>query len=174
MMSTVQAWPEPVIRVQHLSDSGIRVIPDRYVKKPVDQPGAVAAAASEGADIPVIDMEGLSSGDAEVRRRTAALINEACREWGFFQVTNHGVSPELMERCREAWREFFQLPLAEKQRYANSPATYEGYGSRLGVEKGVPLDWNDYFFLYFLPIGIKDENKWPTLPVGIRSHPNSH
>ena len=165
MMSTVQAWPEPVIRVQHLSDSGIRVIPDRYVKKPVDQPGAVAAAASEGADIPVIDMEGLSSGDAGV---TAALIDQACREWGFFQVANHGVSPGLMARCREAWREFFQLPLAEKQRYANSPATYEGYGSRLGVEKGISLDWSDYFFLHFLPIGLRDENKWPTLPVSCR------
>ncbi|KAG6433768.1 hypothetical protein SASPL_105385 [Salvia splendens] len=167
MTSTEHAWPEPVTRVQQLSDSGIRVIPDRYVKEPVDLPGATT---SDGPDIPVVDMEGLSSGDAEVRRRTATLIDEACREWGFFQVANHGVSPDLMARCREAWREFFQLPLAEKQRYANSPATYEGYGSRLGLEKGVSLDWNDYFFLYFLPIGVKDKNKWPTLPVGIRSH----
>ncbi|KAL1545484.1 Jasmonate-induced oxygenase 2, variant 2 [Salvia divinorum] len=166
-MSTVQAWPEPVIRVQHLSDSGIQIIPDRYVKKPADQPGA-AAAASEGANIPVIDMEGLSSSDAEVRRRTAALIDQACREWGFFQVVNHGVSSDLMARSREAWREFFQLPLAEKQSYANSPATYEGYGSRLGVEKGISLDWSDYFFLHFLPIGLRDENKWPTLPVSCR------
>ncbi|KAG6437079.1 hypothetical protein SASPL_101988 [Salvia splendens] len=113
MTSTEHAWPEPVTRVQQLSDSGIRVIPGRYVKKPEDHPGA---AASDGPNIPVIDMEGLSSGDAEVRRRTAALIDAACREWGFFQVANHGVSPALMARCREAWREFFQLPLAEKQR----------------------------------------------------------
>lgn len=167
MISCVQGWSEPVVRVQQLSDSGIRVIPDRYVKKPSDRPIPLGSAASE-VNIPVIDMEGLYSGDAEMRRRTAALIDEACREWGFFQVVNHGVSHEMMGRTREAWREFFQLPLEEKQRYANSPMTYEGYGSRLGVEKGISLDWSDYFFLHYLPLQLRDHNKWPTLPVSCR------
>lgn len=165
MISTVQGWAEPVVRVQHLSESGIRVIPDRYVKKPSDRP---AAAAASDANIPVIDMEGLCSGDEALRRRTAAMIDEACREWGFFQVVNHGVGHELMARCREAWREFFQLPLAEKQKLANSPATYEGYGSRLGVKEGISLDWSDYFFLHYLPLQLRDEGKWPTLPVSCR------
>lgn len=175
MISTVQGWPEPVVRVQHLSESGIRVIPDRYVKKPSERP---AASAASEANIPVIDMEGLYSGDADLRRRTAAMVDEACREWGFFQVVNHGVDTKLMRRCREAWREFFQLPLEEKQKLANSPATYEGYGSRLGVKEGISLDWSDYFFLHYLPLQLRDEGKWPTLPVSCRFifHPffNSH
>lgn len=165
MLSTVQGWSEPVVRVQHLSDSGIRVIPDRYVKKPSERP---AQGAASEANIPVIDMEGLYSGDAALRRRTASLIDEACREWGFFQVVNHGVRHELMERSRQSWRDFFQLPLEEKQKLANSPATYEGYGSRLGVGEGVSLDWSDYFFLNYLPVELRDENKWPTLPVSCR------
>ncbi|KAL8517254.1 hypothetical protein ACS0TY_015475 [Phlomoides rotata] len=164
MISCVQGWPEAVVRVQQLSDSGIRVIPDRYVKKPSDRPIPDAREVN----IPVIDMERMYSGDAEIRRRTAALIDEACREWGFFQVVNHGVGHEMMGRTREAWREFFQLPVGEKQRYANSPTTYEGYGSRLGVEKGISLDWSDYFFLHYLPVELRDHNKWPTLPVSCR------
>ncbi|KAL0338183.1 UNVERIFIED_CONTAM: putative 2-oxoglutarate-dependent dioxygenase [Sesamum angustifolium] len=74
----------------------------------------------------------------------------------------------MMGRAREAWREFFKLPLEEKQKYANAPSTYEGYGSRLGVEKGVSLDWSDYFFLNYLPLALRDQNKWPALPLSCR------
>lgn len=170
MMNCVKAWPEPITRVQHLSDSGIRVIPDRYVKKPSDRPGYSAAAADGEAavNIPVVDMAGLFSGDVDLRAKTAAMIDSACREWGFFQAVNHGVDEAVMERTREVWREFFRLGLEEKQRYANSPTTYEGYGSRLGVQKGASLDWSDYFFLNYLPVEQRDENKWPCPPVSCR------
>ncbi|KAL7169634.1 hypothetical protein ACSBR2_034636 [Camellia fascicularis] len=77
-------------------------------------------------NIPVIDLSDLFSPDRSIRSATARLISRACREWGFFQVVNHGVSHELMKRNREVWREFFELPLEEKQAYVNSPATYEG------------------------------------------------
>ncbi|KAI3474215.1 hypothetical protein Pfo_029003 [Paulownia fortunei] len=167
MVNCVQTWPEPVVRVQHLSDSGIRVIPERYVKKPSERPSFFGSVDSE-VNIPVIDMRGLYSDDASLRKKTAGMISDACREWGFFQVVNHGVNHELMGRTREVWREFFQLPLEEKQKYANSPSTYEGYGSRLGVEKGISLDWSDYFFLHYLPMRLRDQNKWPSLPVSCR------
>ncbi|CAN4109720.1 unnamed protein product [Withania somnifera] len=47
--------------------------------------------------------------------------------------------------------------------------TYEGYGSRVGVEVGAfGLDWCDFFFLHYLPQALKDENKWPCLPSPCR------
>ncbi|XAR68810.1 Leucocyanidin oxygenase [Bertholletia excelsa] len=166
-MSCLQTWPEPIVRVQSLSDSGIRVIPPRYVKPPSDRPSRPEATADE-ANIPVIDLSGLLSDDITPREATMGQISSACREWGFFQVVNHGVSHELIRATREVWREFFHLPLAEKQAYANSPTTYEGYGSRLGVEKGSKLDWSDYFFLHFLPESLRDEKKWPRIPESCR------
>lgn len=151
-------WPEPVIPVQHLSESGITRIPGRYVKKPSNRP-----VYSGSVDIPVIDMK-----DLELESEELSVVNRACREWGLFQVVNHGVSRELMGRTREAWRGFFEQPMQEKMRYANTPSTYEGYGSRVGVEKGVPLDWSDYFYLHYLPVEMRDRNKWPSLPVSCR------
>ncbi|KAK7264492.1 hypothetical protein RJT34_32101 [Clitoria ternatea] len=44
------------------------------------------------------------------------------------------------ELLRELWREFFNQPLEVKENYANSSTTYEGYGSRLGINKGATLD----------------------------------
>ncbi|KAL0344457.1 UNVERIFIED_CONTAM: putative 2-oxoglutarate-dependent dioxygenase [Sesamum radiatum] len=171
MMSCLQCWPEPVVRVQHLSETGLTRIPERYVKKPSDRPhflDSVDAASDEVNNIPVIDMRGLLSDDMSLRRNTAALIKDACREWGFFQVVNHGVRQELMERTRGVWREFFKLPLEEKHKYANTPNTYEGYGSRVGVEKGIKLDWCDYFFLHCRPMGMRDHTKWPSFPLSCR------
>ncbi|KAL8509136.1 hypothetical protein ACS0TY_016361 [Phlomoides rotata] len=137
--------------------------PNRYVKKPSNRP-----VSSGSVNIPVIDMKDLESEELSVRRKATGMINSACREWGFFQVVNHGVSHELMARSREAWRGFFVLPMEEKLSYANKPSTYEGYGSRLGVEKGISLDWSDYFYLHWLPVEMRDHNKWPSLPVSCR------
>lgn len=167
MMNCLQSWPEPIVRVQSLSDSGIHVLPDRYIRHPSDRPSFTPI--STHANIPVIDLHSLlAARDARLRQATLDRISGACREWGFFQVVNHGVRPELMKSIRQLWRDFFHLPLEAKQVYANSPATYEGYGSRLGVEKGAKLDWSDYFFLNYLPESARDENKWPTTPESCR------
>ncbi|KAM1269280.1 hypothetical protein PS1_001447 [Malus domestica] len=162
-MSCPQDWPEPIVRVQSLSNSS--VVPDRYIKPPPDRPTYISSSdISDHANIPVIDLQGLSGEDDRLRAATLSQISEACREWGFFQVVNHGVSPGLMDKTQQVWREFFHLPMELKQAYANSPKTYEGYGSRLGIERGAILDWSDYYFLHFLPSCLKDYNKWPALP----------
>ncbi|KAK4392318.1 Calcium-dependent protein kinase [Sesamum angolense] len=66
-----------------------------------------AATDDQFNNIPVIDMQELLSNDISLRRKTAELIKDACCEWGFFQVVNHGVKQELMERTQRVWREFF-------------------------------------------------------------------
>ncbi|XP_057441788.1 jasmonate-induced oxygenase 2-like isoform X1 [Lotus japonicus] len=166
-------WPEPIVRVQSLSETCIDSIPERYIKPLTDRPSINSSSSSSDANnIPIIDLRGLLyHGDPdhpEARASTLRQISEACKEWGFFQIVNHGVSPDLMDMARETWRKFFHLPMELKQQYANSPKTYEGYGSRLGVEKGAILDWSDYYFLHYLPLSLKDYNKWPALPPSCR------
>lgn len=168
VMNKLQDWPEPIVRVQSLSDSGIPLIPERYVK-PILQRPSVNSTASNDVNIPVIDLARLYGDDHALRATILDQISIACREWGFFQVINHGVSPQLMDRAREVWRQFFHSPMEVKQAYANTPKTYEGYGSRLGVEKGAILDWSDYYFLHYLPLPLKDYNKWPAITADCRA-----
>lgn len=164
-MACPSDWPEPIVRVQSLSHGGGATIPERYVKPLESRPSFRQVAGA--VNIPLIDLGGLYDGD-KMSERTLAQVSEACREWGFFQVVNHGVRPELMESAQEVWRQFFHQPMEVKQGYANSPKTYEGYGSRLGVEKGAVLDWSDYYFLHYLPCNLRDFNKWPSLPISLR------
>ncbi|XP_020578212.1 probable 2-oxoglutarate-dependent dioxygenase At5g05600 [Phalaenopsis equestris] len=157
-MDCLNDWPEPVVRVQSISESGTALIPSRYIKPVAERPTIVPDTDTDTEPIPVID---LSS-------NMASAVSKACREWGFFQAVNHGVSPALMRRTHELWREFFHLPMEAKQAYANSPKTYEGYGSRLGMEKEAILDWGDYYFLHLFPLCLKNHDKWPSLPPSLR------
>lgn len=165
-MSCVRDWPEPIVRVQSLSETGLHAIPERYIKPILDRPSSKLPVITNQ-NIPVIDFSGLY-GDETLRAKTLREISDACRDWGFFQAVNHGVSPQLMDQARQIWREFFYQPMEVKQGYANSPKSYEGYGSRLGVEKGAILDWSDYYFLHCLPCNLKDHNKWPAQPSSLR------
>ncbi|KAI7747630.1 hypothetical protein M8C21_023590 [Ambrosia artemisiifolia] len=157
-MGSMGDWPEPVVCVQSLSESGNHVIPDQYIKPPPERPSTCNLTDT---NIPIIDLAGL----VDSREETMSRILEACREWGFFQLVNHGVKTDLVDRVREIWREFFHEPMDVKKKYANSPKTYEGFGSRLGVEKGAILDWSDYYYLNYHPFG---HTKWPADPPYLR------
>lgn len=174
-MSKLHDWPEPVIRVQSLSESGLKSIPEIYIKPARDRPSLNGEEDPTNFDvnIPIIDLAGLSEDGNNLPQSTLDQISLACREWGFFQVVNHGVCPGFMDQVRETWRSFFHLPMGIKQAYANSPKTYEGYGSRLGIEKGAILDWSDYYYLHYLPFTLKDYNKWPASPDSCRYYSHS-
>ncbi|CAN6829375.1 unnamed protein product [Brassica oleracea] len=172
-MNIFQDWPEPIVRVQSLSESNLQAIPNRYVKPLAQRPNLLSENYHtknnpHTAAIPIIDLGAIYTNDITLQAKTLDEISKACREWGFFQVVNHGMSPQLMERAKEIWREFFHLPMELKNMHANSPKTYEGYGSRLGVEKGAILDWSDYYYLHYQPLSLKDYTKWPSLPLHCR------
>jgi len=77
-------------------------------------------------EIPIIDISGLCD---EQQRKTVEEISDAYRDWGCFQLINHGFSLEILMVGHEVSRELFDLPLEEKQKHTNDPLTYVGYGS---------------------------------------------
>jgi isopenicillin N synthase-like dioxygenase len=86
-------------------------------------------------DIPVIDLAPGFSPDQAARRRVAWDIHKACRETGFFYISNHRVTPGLVAD-QFAWsRRFFDLPLDQKLaiHMRNSPtrAGYEPIGGQV-------------------------------------------
>jgi isopenicillin N synthase-like dioxygenase len=93
--------------------------------------------------LPVLDLARLDAGDAEAAQFRADL-REATHDWGFFYLTGHGVSDELMTEIMTTARRFFELPEADKLAIenVNSPH-FRGY-TRVGGEltKG-QVDWRE-------------------------------
>ncbi|XP_051133375.1 jasmonate-induced oxygenase 4-like [Andrographis paniculata] len=157
--------PKVVFGVQHLSESGIQKIPEVFVRPPSERPN-FKGDADVVVEIPVIDMSELLH--SSTKEKAMAMLDKACKEWGFFQLVNHGVNSELMSRMRETWIDFFKLSVEEKRKYAPDPITNEGYGSRVGVSKKQTSDWGDYFFLHCFPEKARNQEKWPSLPPSLR------
>ena len=68
--------------------------------------------------VPVIDI-----GDpASVQQ-----IADACCEWGFFQITNHGVSPDLIGQTWAQTRAFFAQPVEQKESILRTRENPWGY-----------------------------------------------
>lgn len=63
--------------------------------------------------LPIIDLQLFDESAAE-RDRLARQVRDACRQSGFFYLTGHGVDEELLHRLETLSREFFSLPLNEK------------------------------------------------------------
>jgi isopenicillin N synthase-like dioxygenase len=69
--------------------------------------------------IPVIDVRELGAGAGDPGD-VAGRLGQACRDWGFFYVTGHGVDPELVRRLEEASRRFFAQDVDSKLEIAMS------------------------------------------------------
>lgn len=78
----------------------------------------VAGDRSVAGRVPVIDLQGA---DATER------IAEACRDWGFFQVVNHGVPASLFAAVRRETERFFARPLADKRALTRNRDNPWGY-----------------------------------------------
>ncbi|KAJ9136415.1 hypothetical protein P3X46_033498 [Hevea brasiliensis] len=159
----MEAGRNTVVRVQSLVQAGLAEIPSQYIQPHENRPIHKKDNGAGIMNIPVLDLFGF---DPEHRDSVRKAIGEACREWGAFQVTNHGVPIELMDQIRSVGFSFFNdCPFQDKLKYACDPtsAASEGYGSKMLVDNsncGV-LDWRDYFDHHTLPLSRRNPSRWP-------------
>lgn len=92
-------------------------------------------------------------------------LSTSCEEWGFFQVINHGIDLDLLEKMEKISMEFFMLPLEEKQKYPMAPGTVQGYGQAFVFSEDQKLDWCNMFALGVEPHFIRNPKLWPTKPL---------
>ncbi len=88
-------------------------------------------------DVPVLDMATL--------RDASALddLTRACEDWGFFQLTNHGVSAALLNDALAQSRAFFALPGHLKQRVVRTDANPWGFFDQELTKN--TRDWKEIF-----------------------------
>eukprot|EP01018_Ginkgo_biloba_P036317 Gb_14029 [translate_table: standard] len=153
-------------RVQYVAESRPETIPLEFVR-PVEERPINTTFNDDiglGRQIPVIDMCSLEA--PELREKTFKEIARASKEWGIFQVINHGISPSLFESLETVGKQFFQLPQEEKEAYActGEDGSFTGYGTKLACTTDGRQGWSDFFFHMLWPPALKDFSKWPQKP----------
>ncbi|GJN01403.1 hypothetical protein PR202_ga18668 [Eleusine coracana subsp. coracana] len=109
--------------------------------------------------VPVINLGRLKK-DPATRALVIQDIVRACREWGCFQVVNHGISKSIMKGALEAASEFFELSAEHKEVFTSTdirqPVRYDT-SSRDGISRARsflkhyanPLeDWVQFWPMY--------------------------
>ncbi|KAL6906399.1 hypothetical protein ACP4OV_004000 [Aristida adscensionis] len=159
----------PVPNVQELAQTyniSDKQIPERYIR--------VAEGTEEVIDghdissaIPIIDLSKLL--DPQSSKQESVKLGSACKQWGFFQLTNHGVQDEVIHNFRNDMAEFFKQPVEAKKVYSMVPGNLEGYGQHFVVSENQKLDWADIFYLMLRPSSSRDMRFWPSNPPSFRN-----
>ncbi len=71
--------------------------------------------------VPVIDIADLD------QPQTLAALDAACRDWGFFQVVNHGIRQGVLDALADAMRAFFDQSPETKRAIARSAENPWGF-----------------------------------------------
>nr|AGO02175.1 anthocyanidin synthase [Nekemias grossedentata] len=157
-------------RVESLASSGIQSIPKEYIR-PQEELTSIGNVfeeekKDEGPQVPTIDLKDIESEDEVVRERCREELKKAATEWGVMHLVNHGISDDLLNRVKVAGEAFFNLPIEEKEKYANDQASGKiaGYGSKLANNASGQLEWEDYFFHLIFPEDKRDMSIWPKTP----------
>ncbi|XP_052184852.1 protein DOWNY MILDEW RESISTANCE 6-like [Diospyros lotus] len=135
-------------------------LPESYKRPESERPKLSEVEDCE--NVPIIDL------DCENRSLVVQQIGEACRDYGFFQVINHGVEKEAVEKMVEAAKEFFSLPVEEKMKlYSDEPSKKVRLSTSFNVKKEKVHNWRDYLRLHCFPLD-QYLPQWPSNPPSFR------
>lgn len=128
---------------------------------------------TEAQGIPLIDLSILDT------QLVVSQIAEACKNWGFFQVINHGVPLQLQEKVLLASKSFFSQSKEEKQSVRRDELNPLGYYDTEHTKN--VRDWKEVFdFTVENPMLMPDSpdpqdknvkkftNQWPRNPQHLR------
>lgn len=152
-----------VERVQDIASISIDTIPEAFIRTENEQP-AITTVQGVNLEVPVIDM---NDPDEEKINR---LIIDASEKWGMFQIINHGIPIEILEKLKKVGKEFFELPQEEKEVYAKpeNSKSIEGYGTSLQKEMHGKKGWVDHLFHKIWPPSAINYQFWPKNPPSYR------
>ncbi|XP_074291846.1 protein DOWNY MILDEW RESISTANCE 6-like [Silene latifolia] len=135
-------------------------LPLNYIRPVSQRPNLSQVSLCE--DVPVIDL------GCPDHTRVLAQLHHACKNYGFFQVINHGVSKEKVENMQKMAKDFFKLPIEEKMKlYSDDPTKTIRLSTSFNVKKEQVHNWRDYLRLHCWPLD-QFVPQWPSNPPNFK------
>ncbi|KAK7368552.1 hypothetical protein VNO80_10579 [Phaseolus coccineus] len=157
--------------VQEIAKEALTSVPERYVRPLHERP--ILSTTTPLPQVPIIDLSKLFSQD--LKETELENLHCACKEWGFFQLINHGVSSSLVEKVKRGAHELFNLPIEEKKMFGQREGEgVEGYGQVFVVSEEQKLEWGDMFFMLTLPPQLRKPYLFPNIPLPFRDDLNNY
>ena len=119
-------------------------------------------------EIPIIDIGGLFGNDVKNEQNVIEQVQYACKNYGFFYISNHHIDQNLIKEFRESVKNFFKLPKEIKNLCRRTRMNSRGYYDE-ELTKTV-LDWKEVFDIgaqdgSLDKKGLDGYNMWPGEPL---------
>ncbi|GLT94059.1 hypothetical protein SLE2022_118210 [Rubroshorea leprosula] len=95
------------------------------------------------ANFPIINLEKLNG---EERALTMLQIEDACENWGFFELVNHSIPHELLDTVERLTKEHYKKCMEQRFKELVASKGLENANSEIK-----DMDWESTFFLRHLP-----------------------
>ncbi|KAG6577443.1 Gibberellin 2-beta-dioxygenase 8, partial [Cucurbita argyrosperma subsp. argyrosperma] len=117
----------------------------------------VVEECEEEEELPVIDLGLLKMGNSE-REKCISEMVEAARNWGFFQVLNHGVPERVLKGMMYEQKKVFNQPFAKKSlsNVLNLAGTYR-WGNPVAMSPS-QISWSEAFHMAVLEVSNLEEH----------------
>ncbi|MEP2618234.1 MAG: 2-oxoglutarate and iron-dependent oxygenase domain-containing protein [Marinomonas sp.] len=102
--------------------------------------------------LPIIDLSGYQEATQTQKQELTLKIGQACREFGFFYITGHGIDETLQNQLFHESTKLFNLPLESKlkvnKQLSKANRGYEPLRNQT-LEAGAPPDLKEGFYIGF-------------------------
>ncbi|KAG7629298.1 1-aminocyclopropane-1-carboxylate oxidase 8 [Arabidopsis thaliana] len=153
-LSQLNSFEETMTGVKGLVDSGIKEVPTMFREPPAILASRKPPLALQFT-IPTIDLNGgvyYKNQDSITRRSMVEKIGDAAEKWGFFQVVNHGIPLDVLEKVKEGIRAFHEQDAELKKRFYSRDHTRKMvYYSNLDLFTAMKASWRDTMCAYMAP-----------------------
>ncbi|KAK2376037.1 protein SRG1 [Trifolium repens] len=150
--------------VQELAKQGIQKVPQQYLQP--NQDPVLVSNISSLTQLPIINLDKLLFEDDNELEK----LDQACKEWGFFQLINHGIEPSLVESVKIGVQQFFNLSMEEKKNFWQTEEELQGFGQVYVSLEEQKLRWGDMFYVKTFPLHIRLPHLIPCMPQPFRDN----
>lgn len=148
--SELKSFDDSKTGVKGLIDAGVAKIPKIFIHdqcKISEKP----SAGNNKHSIPVIDLEGVHT-DANLRRQIIDQLGEACQEWGFFQLINHGIPGDVLDGMVDGIRQFHEQDTeVKKQFFSRDTKKKVSFNSNFDLYQTKAASWRDSLYCAMAP-----------------------
>ncbi|KAJ4835315.1 hypothetical protein Tsubulata_042119, partial [Turnera subulata] len=128
---------------KHLDINSLEELPDSFKWTPVEDINHPITDSFMSESVPVVDL---------LHPNALENIGQACKNWGVFQVINHGIPSSLLDGVENTSKSLFSLPIQQKVKAARPADGVSGYGFARISSFFSKLMWSEGFTIVGSPV----------------------
>ncbi|CAA2956071.1 deacetoxyvindoline 4-hydroxylase-like [Olea europaea subsp. europaea] len=164
-MKELKEFDETKCGVKGLVDSGIVKIPKLFIR-PDDELAEESNHGRSDIQVPIIDLTGINT-DHDHRKKIINDLKQASKDYGFFQLLNHGIPQRVLDGMLEGIRRFHEQDAdIKKEFYSRDRFKKVKYSSNIDLYQSSAANWRDTLTI---SLKVSDSVESNELPAACRS-----